>query len=297
MGDAFARALAEARATVRQNERGLRRSRDPEYLHQLRVTIRGARALTKPLRDIYGRSRVARLVDEWGWLARLTGPTRDLDVLAESLPRYARELSVEARTDLQPFVRVVEARREAALDELLEHLDSVRYRELLADWKDFTNKGALKGPATRGSAKRRIREWTWRRYRRTRASLVRLRSASSPEELHRARIELKKLRYLVEFFRSLFGRGPTRRVLKPLKKAQDTLGHLNDLTVHRALLRSMARTVHDTSPLPPETLLAMGELSALLDREKTEAMRTLRARVRPVIRRKARRAYAELYRR
>ncbi len=249
------------------------------------------------MRELYDCRRMERLADELGWLARLTGATRDLDVLSDSIPRYARKLTAEARIDLQPFVRLVEARRETSLDELLEHLDSARYRDLLADWRAFVERRARRGPAARSSARTRIGEWTWRRYRRTRRSLLALRSTSSPEELHRARIELKKLRYLVEFFASLYGRKGTSRVLGRLKEAQDALGHLNDLTVHRALVRSMARPSEDGSRLPTETLIALGELSALLVDKRRKAMRALRSQVGPVIRRKARRRYRKLYRR
>jgi CHAD domain-containing protein len=58
------------------------------------------------------------------------------------------------------------------------------------------------------------------------------------EQRHKLRKELKKLRYGVEFFSSLF---PAKRVdpfLKRLKKLQTVFGDLNDAVTIRAILKA-----------------------------------------------------------
>ena len=51
--------------------------------------------------------------------------------------------------------------------------------------------------------------------------------------LHRVRIDAKKLRYLLEFFRDRFR---VERQVRALKRLQDNLGDLHDLQVQRAVL-------------------------------------------------------------
>ena len=51
--------------------------------------------------------------------------------------------------------------------------------------------------------------------------------------LHMLRIECKKLRYLLEFFASLFAEKETAIIIKHLKRLQDNLGDFNDLYVQQ----------------------------------------------------------------
>nr|RPI33025.1 MAG: CHAD domain-containing protein [Chloroflexota bacterium] len=53
---------------------------------------------------------------------------------------------------------------------------------------------------------------------------------ASLDQLHALRIEFKKLRYAVEFFREVLGE-ESREVIQGLKKVQDHLGDLNDARV------------------------------------------------------------------
>jgi CHAD domain-containing protein len=56
---------------------------------------------------------------------------------------------------------------------------------------------------------------------------------------HRLRIAAKKLRYAVEFFRSLFGHKSARRYAAALAQLQDVLGKLNDCATARRLLEAV----------------------------------------------------------
>jgi CHAD domain-containing protein len=66
-----------------------------------------------------------------------------------------------------------------------------------------------------------------RAHRRVRKRGRKFKSRSVPE-LHRLRIEAKKLRYAAEFFQSLHAGSKCSRYLKDLRALQDDLGHLND---------------------------------------------------------------------
>ena len=58
-------------------------------------------------------------------------------------------------------------------------------------------------------------------------------------ERHELRIVLKKLRYSIEFFASLFDKKAILPFLDRLKALQNDLGHLNDLAVAETLLRDL----------------------------------------------------------
>jgi CHAD domain-containing protein len=78
--------------------------------------------------------------------------------------------------------------------------------------------------------------------------------------LHDLRIECKKLRYLMEFFASLFPRKKMVRLIKQLKKLQDNLGDFNDLSVQQDYLMHMAEELPLDDPRSRKALVATGYL-------------------------------------
>jgi CHAD domain-containing protein len=58
----------------------------------------------------------------------------------------------------------------------------------------------------------------------------------TPAERHRLRIQLKKLRYASEFFRSLYPEKRTARYLERLAELQEVLGEWNDAVIAERLL-------------------------------------------------------------
>src|SRR5205085_596436 len=61
-------------------------------------------------------------------------------------------------------------------------------------------------------------------------------STMSAKDRHRLRLDIKRLRYAAECFRSLFEGEATRAYLKGLSRLQDSLGKLNDVETARELL-------------------------------------------------------------
>ena len=63
-----------------------------------------------------------------------------------------------------------------------------------------------------------------------------LHSATPDAEVHRLRIQCKKLRYALEFFGSLYPEDDMALLVRQLKRLQDILGDFNDLSVQQQLL-------------------------------------------------------------
>ena len=82
---------------------------------------------------------------------------------------------------------------------------------------------------------------------------------SPPEEMHELRKSCKKLRYLMEFFQSLYPAVEVRGC-QALKTILDNLGGFQDLAVQAAHLREMAARMRAEGLAEPGTLLAMGTL-------------------------------------
>ena len=99
-----------------------------------------------------------------------------------------------------------------------------------------------------------------------------------PQERHKLRIAVKKLRYAADFFVGLAHSRRTKarkRFSKELKSLQDALGKLNDIAVHEKLARQLARSRKRSTKLPQKAF-AIGLLTG---REKREARACMTAAI------------------
>ena len=118
---------------------------------------------------------------------------------------------------------------------------------------------------------------------------------SPPEMLHRLRIDCKKLRYLLEFFRALYAESEIGPPIAALKLLQDNLGDFNDLEIQQQTLRDFGRTMQAEGIGSVEAVMAMGRLVANLEKkQKSERVRFHR-RFDAFSRRKNRRRFRRLF--
>ena len=268
------RILAALWETMQVNEDGLRRDLDPEFLHDFRVAVRRTRSCLGQVREVFDDTVTRYFAGEFAWLGGLTGPPRDLDVHLLNLRGYEADLPASARGDLAPLADHLRSRKQAAHREQLAGLDSVRYRRLKREWRRFLEADAG-GPGANASrpvgevAAERI-DRAYARVRKRGRSL----SAETPAEtLHELRIACKKLRYLIEFFRSLFAGGPVSAVISALKRLQDDLGDYNDLQVQQRELRDTAQELFSAGGANAPVLLTMGRLVDRLESRESAARR------------------------
>jgi CHAD domain-containing protein len=246
------------------NAAGTRADLDPEYLHDLRVATRRARAALRLVRGLIPVRRAARLQRELSWLGRLLGEVRDLDVFLARLASHLPRVQGSAVAADRLFVRLRE-RRAAALDDLAAALDAPRFAALVE---------ALAGVTlSRARAVREPAGVVGGRWIAAAAKRI-LRTGETPAaelpaaELHRLRIRFKRLRYACEFFAEAFG-DEVQEVIRTLVSFQDTLGRHQDAVVAQ---RALERLVAEVGPgdRDPAWLLTLG---ALLQVEREEAAR------------------------
>jgi phosphohistidine phosphatase len=176
---------------------------------------------------------------------------------------YEARLPKKIRPRLAPLRQFLHMRRRIEQQRLAKALESAHYRTLIGRWRGFLE-GPVRERSSLPNAQRPILEVASerieRRFRRVIKDGRRIKASSPPEALHRLRIECKKLRYLLEFFRSLFAPRDLGGLVKELKRLQDHLGAFNDLQVQQVAMRRFAKLMGKAGMGTAESLEAMEEL-------------------------------------
>ncbi len=203
---------------------------DPEYVHQMRVSMRRLRAVAGLTRFL--DMSAPAWVEELKWLMGELSRARDWDVFAtQILPRVSAHLA--PCPSLDAVAQVSRRLRQAANARARAALAGTRLATL---WLELGR--SLAGfPDTRLAAGAWAQAALERRYRRLRRLGSRL-SELDPAERHAMRIAGKKLRYAAEFFAALHPKA-ARRFIDRLAHLQDVLGSLNDLAVTAGLLEEV----------------------------------------------------------
>jgi triphosphatase len=216
----------------------------PDGVHQMRVAVRRFRSALSAVKPMLPAEHYRWANGELKWLADALGPARNWDVFATSLLQpVAGARAIEQ--DLDRLVDAAEQRRRSAYARATQAILSPRYTAAaLKLWRWIESRGWRDQPVSEESALLLAPiggiapELIARRYRQARARSKQF-EALMPEQRHKLRIALKKLRYTIEFLASLFDNEEVGAFLKQLKPLQDDLGHTNDVRVARDLLAEL----------------------------------------------------------
>jgi CHAD domain-containing protein len=221
------------------HEAGTRLGEDIEELHDMRVATRRMRAAFEVFQNAFEAKAVKKHLKGLKATGRALGRVRDLDVFMEKAQQYLDSVPQEQRTGLDPLLVLWENERQADREMMLEHLDSQDYVDFKRKFLEFVSKpgaGAKPIPETSPHlVKHVVPVLIYTRLASVRAYGPML-EAATIEQLHSLRIEFKKLRYTLEFFREVLGEG-TKALIEDVKILQDHLGDLNDADVACSILR------------------------------------------------------------
>jgi CHAD domain-containing protein len=215
--DALRAALVAQHDRLLAHDPGTRLGTDPEDLHQMRVATRRARAFLRAARPLLDPAWAGELRAELGWLGAALGPARDLDVLLEHLR------GDDAAAALDGLLESLERERAEAYEAVLAALSEERYLSLLDRLEHAEPRLRSGSEATLAGLSRD--EW-----RRTRRTFKALGPDSEDDELHAARIRVKRARYAAELAAPELGRGGEKFVAAA-KRLQDVLGEHQDAAV------------------------------------------------------------------
>ena len=271
---ALRRVLLVLLATMERNEAGAIASLDTEFLHDFRVAVRRTRSALTQIKGVLPKTVLNRYKREFAWLGQITTPSRDLDVYVLQFDDYKHSLPESARVDIEPLRNFLLRHQEIEHRTLARRLDSVRYRRLKQNWRKFLTQ-PVSERSTLANAQRPVVdvacERIWRVYRRAIKEGRAITQDSPAEALHELRKTCKKLRYLMEFFQSLFPDSEIKALIKVLKQLQDNLGDFQDYEVQVLTLRQFSQQMVKEDAAPAETLLAMGMLIEGLERRQHAA--------------------------
>jgi CHAD domain-containing protein len=218
---------------------------DPIALHQMRIALTRLRTAILFFSPMVADSRRAQIRAELNWLNGHLGAVRDLDVAIEHLKAADRR-----RPRAVPYYRSWTAKRTAARRLLAHTLRSARYRLLLKSTSDWAENGPWSvTPGSEAGLERAtplatysmeaLAGWEEKLLKKSR----KLHDMSATKR-HRLRLLNKKLCYSIECLEELF---PDERfsrqqtALKYLRKAQKSLGQLNDDANSRSLAAALQR--------------------------------------------------------
>jgi len=266
---------------VGANEPGIRADLDVEHLHDLRVAVRRSRVLHRIFREEMAGTEFEALIVGFKWLGRVTGPTRDLDVHLIELLEQQEAVSEEAEA-LLPLAALLRERRQQAWSRLVDELDSSNYAELevlAAALLDLPESDAAARMSRAGPP---LGPWASLRVAKAHRRLVKhgrsIDRGSPDERLHELRIDAKRLRYLMEFFRSLYPADEIGSLVKALKRLQENLGEFNDACVQSELLRGLARDLDARGCASADALVAIGRLVERAEARKADERAAFEAR-------------------
>jgi len=239
---------------------------DPIHLHDLRVANRRTRAALIEFKELLPEDIYQKYQQDFRWIHQVTGEVRDLDVGLSHYSDFKKEIPKSWRPHLKPLRRLLEKKREIAQAELSGILQSERVNEIFETWSDQLEKGTFSEstfslePAREYGSRRIIK-----RYRQIQKDGQKLAKNTPAGEYHDYRIKVKKMRYLMEFFRPVMDQEEFGRIRTDLKSVQDTFGVFQDIEIQALNLMELAAELYDEGATV-DTLLAVGQLLGNLEK-------------------------------
>ena len=208
-GEAFRTILRSCFAHLTENDDCARLDLHVEGVHQSRVALRRIRSVLKIFQSVLRGKRRKQIEGEVRWLGKVLGSARDLDVFQDELLQPAVDALGEPE-HLAPLIVELESRRKAAYAAVNEALSSSRYRHFLIDlfaYGHAANRDLFKSEFAKGGAERPVAEFAATALSAVHRALLKRGQGFEKltrDQRHEVRIVVKKMRYAVDFFGTVF---------------------------------------------------------------------------------------------
>lgn len=273
VGQSARKMLRQTLQVMRTNEPWIAKEIDTEFLHDYRVAIRRTRSILAQLKGIFHDETIAPFRQGFRELAKRTNNLRDQDVYLLEADTLRAMLPERLRQGLEPFFEDLKKGRRTELGKFARYLATPHHAAFIKQWEAFLrNPHAVtrnEGSITTGDAAEATIHKAWKKVLRHGRSIGK---EATDLELHALRLDCKKLRYLLEFFATVYPDAVITPAIKHLKNLQDNLGSFVDLSVQQDYLYQwLASSPRGRNN--PETAASLGGLIALIgnEREKVRA--------------------------
>ena len=219
--------------------------RNPEGVHQLRVSLRRLRAVMQLMQELGDWSKLESLRCDARWLAQSLSAARDWDVFQnDTLPVIAR--GCPSVGGFETLGEIAQRHRTAAYRRIRAALADRRCTMFLlnlGEWSETRGWRSDVSPETLGQLVLPAIEFAGTVLEARHAKVLsrgRHFKSLTSEQRHKLRLALKKLRYSADFLLPLYGdRKPARKYARRLAGLQEQLGCYNDMATTNALLAGL----------------------------------------------------------
>jgi len=236
--DAVRRIAGRYLAAATKGLSRLENPEDPKRLHAFRVAIRRLRSLLRSYKPWIGRVAGGQVRRGLRELTRHTNTARDAEVQLEWLAGQGASLNRDERPGFNWLIRKLDGRKRRAYRAIDDHYAAQAAKVAKRIRSRFKDRDDGEPVAYREATAGLLEAGASRMHARLRA----IAGADDVKGVHRSRIQVKRLRYLVE---------PLRKELPEARDAVRTLGQLQDLlgALHdRHMLEDeLARDVEDAA--------------------------------------------------
>jgi CHAD domain-containing protein len=217
-----------------------------ENLHQFRVNIRKSRAFLKEFDFLFPNKEYTYFYDTLSHFATQTNHKRDLDVIKERLQEVDRDHDI-----IQEDIAAQRKQEEQKIEEMLK---SKMFENFFHTYQNaLTKETLLTSYNTSGTIEDTARKVIEKLHLNIIKKIDDLEKGFSDKKLHKIRISLKKLRYLLEEFQHIFGEEKIEKMIAKGKKLQTLLGDFNDTVNQCNLLhnyfKSQKKSISNTKEL------------------------------------------------
>jgi CHAD domain-containing protein len=257
------------------HEAGTISGTDPEELHDMRVATRRQRAALRIVEPHFRAKSLRPLRDGLRVLGGCLGEVRDLDVLLAAARDHQAALTGAEAKGFQSLLDDWTRQRDAARTRMVEYLGGEAhavFKERYTAFLDTPGAGARAERAPRPTVVAHVLPYElWAHYGAL-VSFERALSGASVGTLHAIRIQGKRLRYLLEFFREVLD-PCVEKPIKAIVALQDHLGELQDCVVTIGLVNDFL--AGQKSHASSEVAAATSRYRELRRARITELRRTL----------------------
>lgn len=254
------RLLSVAAAEMQAHVEGMQKDIDTEFLHQYRVNLRKTRSLLKEGKSLFQGTSLAPYHQLFKRLSELSTPVRDLDVHLLMIDDWKRRHQGNVLAEqLNPLRKLIQQKRKRALTKLLNYISTAEYDHQMRCWNEFLNSNKQENQAGLP-----IRKYAAKRIQKCFQALVadgqKLDKSSVDEAFHDLRLDVKRFRYLLEYFEPIYASAGYAAVFKDAKKLQAVLGDFQDITVQKVALMAHADELQRKRLAGPTTFVCLGYL-------------------------------------
>jgi CHAD domain-containing protein len=246
-----------------QNLPGMIEDIDMEFLHDFRVAIRRMRSAISEIQGVYSDEHTRHFYEQLRMIGKSTNRLRDLDVYLLHREEYYDQLPDSLKNGLNTLFAKLAKQRSWEHKNLVKMIEGGEFADRLLQWREFlTTKPAVNqvGPNANKPVLPLARYFIYKAYTKVIKLGKKIHEETPDKKLHKLRIECKRLRYLLEFFSSLFPADEISYLIRRLKKLQDNLGTFNDLSVQQETMYEYMQEVDWSNKSAPTITAALGGL-------------------------------------